>query len=80
MTKLEEKLIELGYEKWQFSLEYLTYIKPYNDNIDLNVNITNKIVDYFVYVGEFTYKTQQDIDNIQQAFNQLTKDLEVLRE
>lgn len=83
MPKLEQKLIELGYSEWCYSLEYKTYIKVYNHESDLNINVTNskdKIIDWYVYVEEFTFKKQERINDIQQAFNQLQNDLEVLKE
>ena len=83
MTKLEQKLIQLGYEQWRYSLEFITYTKTYNDKVDLNIYVTNnkdKIVDWFVYVEEFTFKKQEYIDKLQQAFNQLQDDLKELKE
>ena len=80
MTELEKKLIELGYEQFP-------YIKTYFEKefhcalhkvIFLNDQFTkvesHKISPY----GAF--RTQQDIDDLQQAFNELQKDLEVLKE
>lgn len=79
MTKLEEKLLELGYMK---SFLFQTFEKHLKDKccviyITLNCE-TNEII--YSYIHNITYIiTQQDIDNIQQAFNQLQKDLEVLK-
>lgn len=83
MTKLEEKLIQLGYSEWCYSLDYKTYIKIYNHKSDLNIHVTNnkdEIIDWFVYVEEFTFKTQEGINDLQQAFNQLQADLKELKE
>lgn len=76
MTKLEKKLIELGYEKSNIPRIYIKRI--YGNNIQITIcgNTilkpkiqTNNIIEY-----------QEEIDNLQQAFNQLQKDLEVLKE
>lgn len=83
MTKLEQKLLELGYEEWRYSFEHVTYIKTYNDKVDLNIDIDNaktKITNWYLYVEEITIKQQSYIDGIQQAFNQLQNDLEELKE
>lgn len=84
MTKLEQKLIELGYElndwlSWSFT--NVAYSKKYE---------RHKIVIYVdkntqSYKGQRVlpltyYNNQQDIDNLQQAFNQLKKDLKELKQ
>ena len=80
MTKLEEKLIELGYEKERICEYTKDFIKEqFYLMITINPYTRNKIVDNYVFQYSFT-KTQQDIDNLQQAYNQLQKDLEVLKE
>ena len=74
MTKLEEKLIELDY-----MLETHTYIKRLKGNIALCIYVTPKrLIGGVEYDTFFMYKNQ--INNLQQAFNQLQKDLEVLKE
>lgn len=83
MTKLESKLIGLGYVKnRQMSYEYETYyFRNFDSFINLYINVE---VDGYIthsYVQAFdTYACQEQIDNLQQAFNQLQKDLEVLKE
>ena len=80
MTKLEKKLIELGYEKYHkyaykkdFGLKFSIWIVLKANNL----NILNN----WVSVGAFyPIRTQQDIDDLQQAFNVMQKDLEVLKE
>ena len=47
----------------------------FGNNVD-----KDKIVDWFVYVEEFTFKKQEYIDYLQQAFNQLQNDLKELKE
>lgn len=78
MTKMEEKLIELGYE-----FDHYAYRKPIGD-IDCAIIIIftnknmNKIVSYYVING--IVKSQEQINNLQQAYNEMQKDLEVLRQ
>ena len=80
MSRLEEKLIELGYEKEE---NYRMYVKNYletdieiwhiltfgNDEISLSK----------IYWGRFDFTKQEHIDSLQQAFNEMQKDLEVLK-
>lgn len=74
MTKLEEKLLELGYE-----LETHTYIKRLKGNIALCIYVTpNRLIGGVECDKFFMYQFQ--IDNLQQAYNQLQNDLEVLKE
>lgn len=79
MTKLEQKLIELGYEIQDTAW---TYKQTRNRYFDCFVYIQflkkeNKI-NYYGVKPIFSIKTQQDIDNLQQAFNQLQNDLKEL--
>ena len=84
MTKLEQKLIELGYEvgyeEWDENKEYLIGCK-YGINKCCTIDIRYRkgiFFDAYLYRPYFT--SQQDIDNLQQAFNQLQQDLEVLKD
>lgn len=84
MTKLEQKLEQLGYicgyEEWDENKEYL-YASKFGINKRCTINITyhnGKLFDSNLHVGYLF--SQQDIDNIQQAFNQLQKDLKELNE
>lgn len=80
MTKLEEKLVELGYV--QDKLFSNIYKKVENRNIyimRLNCRNENKL-EYGYIENNYYIQVQQDIDNLQQAFNQLQQDLQVLRE
>lgn len=83
MTKLEEKLLELGYRKNASSIrDSFFFNKPFSVIqivIYTDKKIT-KIKDTFVDNIDHKIKTQKGINNLQQAFNQLQKDLEVLRE
>ena len=76
MTKLEEKLIELGYEKE----EYLDFIYfRYINNFYIFINSRN-LKKYGVECPMMIYTKQKDINNLQQAFDVMQKDLEVLKQ
>lgn len=85
MTKLEEKLIELGYEfdHYEVFQRQNTYRKFFGDIncagifIYTNKNI-NKIESYYAINGVVT--SQIHIDTLQQAFNEMQKDLEELKQ
>lgn len=73
MTKVEEKLIELGYEaKGEI---YIMWLKG---NIQI-ITFYGRMDSCCVIIPNSIYR-QQDIDNIQQEFNQLQEDLEILEE
>ena len=89
MTKLEEKLIELGYKRTSankvtnldingFHPFYYKYIGKCCLSITINKDM--KITNYFIDSSSRFFNNQQDINELQQAFNQLQKDLEVLKE
>ena len=82
MTKLEEKLIELGYVKdLKNSYEYETfYFRLFDDfhTLHINVEIDGYITHSYVK-GFDVVSCQGDIFDWQQAFNQLQQDLEVLK-
>lgn len=78
MTKLEQKLIELGYELNGEYNYYNVYRKRISSN-DLFVEVYHNLsLDYCIDVG-YVY-SQQDINDLQQAFNVMQKDLEILKE
>lgn len=83
MTKLEEKLLKLGYKSvipnnW-YKLTRHKFVKRIvlsNGKIEKDkcgVQWVKRDCNNF-------YKTQQDIDKLQQAFNQLQNDLKELKE
>ena len=82
MTKLEEKLIELGYKPYEYFMLIHSFIKIYNDKwnviIETGMDKTHVIECYVDLDGTAIY-TQQDIDNLQQAFDEMQKDLEILK-
>ena len=84
MTKLEQKLIELGYEKQQkynSKQIIILYLKDMFYGLTIYYNlVTNKIVDNLVLTNGKCVRTQQDIDSLQLAFNEMQKDLEILKE
>lgn len=83
MTKLEEKLIQLGYKSYYTSLnlEHQRYYKQFSNVIGINITIKyGKItISNIEYVKHLFYN-QQDIDNLQLAYNQLQSDLEELKQ
>ena len=77
MTKLEQKLIELGYEKETIGL--FRWFKNIKDDwfILMNLNCENdEIQEYWI---DCYISTEQDMKDIQQAFNQLQNDLKELK-
>lgn len=76
MTKLEKKLIELGYIKHTpRSLKWGKYVKGYEVLIDTSI----KPFKSYIVMECFWLNKQEHIDNLQQAFNEMQKDLKVLR-
>ena len=83
MTKLEQKLLELGYKCYYNSLthEHQRYYKQFSNIIGMNITIKNdKITVSNVEYGSYLFYNQQQLDNLQQAFNQLQSDLKELKE
>ena len=80
MTKLEQKLIELGYLEDKGYCNIYKKIKNRNIFIiRLNYKNKNKI-NYSCIENAYYIQNQQDIDDLQRAFNQLQQDLEVLKD
>ena len=81
MSKLEQKLKELGYEKEK---NYRIYVKNYLEtDIEIWHILTlrnDEISISKIYCGKCDFTKQEHIDSLQQAFNEMQKDLEVLRE
>lgn len=81
MPKLEEKLIELGY---RINPAYLSwdheklYCKLFKD-ITLIIIATDLIINSWITPYCKHIYTQPDLDDLQQAFNILQHDLEVLK-
>jgi hypothetical protein len=87
MTKLEDKLKELGYHKYQTTYfrdddkPYIDFKKQYCYRATIHIELYDNKIDAYNVTTEYEYfTTQQAIDNLQQAFNIMQKDLEVLKE
>lgn len=78
MTKLEEKLIELGYEFYGWNVKIKIYKKCIKHTIISISTKENKLL-YKYCEPKKIIKTQQDIDNLQQAFDVLQNDLKILK-
>ena len=78
MTKLEEKLKELGY----INVFNGRWLKDYDSNKDIFI-ITDeyhkKIKEYHIKFYSFI-ECQKDINELQQAFNVMQRDLAILKE
>lgn len=83
MTKLEKKLIQLGYVGTydNFTKQKIFYrnIKDCQTRIVLDL-VNEKIAYSSVENWTKVFTSQEGIDNLQQAFNQLQKDLKELKE
>lgn len=86
MTKLEEKVVDLGYNLYRYkNVKYVDAIRRYefekDGSVGLNIHIIdNKIDNYYVYVHATKYHDQSQLDNLQLAYNKLLEDLEVLKD
>ena len=81
MTKLEEKLIELGY-KPSSRYKRNRYSKSVNDfklELVFLLQNNNSNIDKYYLIPKYPIFTQQDIDNLQQPLNQLQNDSDVLK-
>lgn len=76
MTKLEQKLIELGYEKSSLSI----YYKKFTNMLILTFEVYSEVIFSRVESQWSGFSCQEQIDNLQQAFNQLQNDLKELKE
>ena len=77
MTKLEEKLNELGYLKYSNSI-YIKYMKELKYlRVDLEIDISSLIGRIST---DTKYYFEKEANDFVQAFNQLQRDLEVLKE
>ena len=83
MSRLEEKLIELGYEYDGYDYSKFLRIKLQNFNYPLSFTLRievmdNVIINYYGHSPSRCFK--EDISNAyKQAFDTMNKDLEVLR-
>lgn len=78
MTK-EEKLIELGYKRTlNYMVEYIKFYKQGKFTIEIYVRSDNKFVGCVTSL--YRFEKQQDIDELQEAYNILQQDLEALEQ
>ena len=78
MNKLEQQLIYLGYVRNDIQKPYI-WEKDFN-NFILKISIEEGIKGW-VNVGLYSsFRRQSQIDDLQQEFNELQKDLEILKE
>ena len=77
MPSLEQKLKELGYESIK---DY--YVKSFGFafNIYIAFNTDNKPMGWVKEMPLYMFTNQQEINNLQQAFNEMQKDLKILKE
>ena len=84
MTKLEEKLQELGYEYDGYDYTKILKIKLLNLNYPLSFTLRIKVMDNAIikYYGHSQSRCfKEDISNAyKQAFNEMQKDLAILKE
>lgn len=83
MTKLEQKLIELGYviSKYDNFFGEYDYVKVIPDVAELHIYYCKYTKTYYDICKSLRKSIDQRIiDNLQQAYNQLQRDLEVLKE
>ena len=83
MGKIEEKLIELGYEYDGYDYSKILKIKLQNLNYHLSFTLRIKVMDNVVidYYGHSQSRCfKEDISNAyKQAFNEMQKDIEILK-
>lgn len=80
MTKLEEKLLELGYRYSFDNSEGYLYIKTHNKKYIFNVllSYSKRRIENYDMANVYDIHSQQDINDLQQAFNEFQKDLQKL--
>lgn len=80
MTKLEEKLYELGYTYFYHSG---CFKKKFSRFIFISIELNNdktEVDDFGVDYKTDLIRKQYQIDTLQLAFNEMQKDLEILKE
>ena len=90
MTKLEEKLLELGYvldnvEFFRNEVLFSNYEKYFKHcrivaGVCPKIEETSKQYHLFIKADTNRFAYQEFIDNLQQAFNEMQKDLAILKE
>jgi hypothetical protein len=80
MTKLEQKLIELGYKLFQQKSDREVIYRKVNIGGYLDIQLWNGNILTSGVLFPLPINTQYELNNIQQAFNQLQNDLKELKE
>lgn len=82
MTKLEEKLKELGYEIKKDNENDFGVCKKVNNKTNIIMGIIkNKIVSCYIYLKDDRYiRKQEDINKLQEALNIMENDREELKQ
>lgn len=82
MTKLEEKLIQFGYVRYDLAGFGHYYSKKLGNEIEMVIYYDDEedFITHYCIKKEYSFYNQQDIDNLQQAFNILQKNLKELKE
>lgn len=89
MTKMEEKLIELGYRRHQTYYydtnkenKYTIYSKEYGCDLDIIIELLNneKVDRHFLKNSYTEIEYLETIKRIKRAFNTMIKDIRELRE
>lgn len=80
MTKLEEKLLELEYCYAFDNSEGYLYVKTHNKKYIFNVllSYSKRRIENYDVANVYDFHSQKDIDNLQLAFDEMQKDLEIL--
>ena len=80
MGKLEQKLIQLGYTEGIFQNRYIKYYQQTDNCILVQLySDRKKVKNSSLHCGMALYK-QKDIETLQQAFNEMQKDLKIIKE
>ena len=82
MSKLEEKLQEFGYRYSFDNSEGYLYIKTHNKKYIFNVllSYSKRRIENYDVANVYDFHSQKDINDLQQAFDVMQKDLELLKE
>lgn len=77
MTKLEEKLIELGYKTYNDPSDHKHICRYFNGRKRIVINCARNKINK-AHVDTYCIRTQNDMFKLQKLFNSLQKDLEIL--
>ena len=83
MTRLEKKLIELGYKRDKYFMLIHSFIKNYNDKWNLTIETScdeTRVIEGYIDLNGIAIYIQQDINDLQETYNILQRDLKVLED